>query len=250
MATDESGQAGVRVDNRPMPDMIAPLTDAEMAELEQLLDKIPAPLEPLDLMMLDGYLCGVLLQPTRIPTAQWQGPVVDVDGRPLPARHDSTRLFALVGRRHAQLEQAIAERQWFDPWVFELDDDAEPLETVMPWVAGFATAMELFPQLMRQDSREVLEPLAVLYRAFDPEDLEDAEDMLEMIEMLEPPDDLGQAVEALVSSTLMLADVSRPRPTSTRPALRRPGPGGPRGGAGTRRGPAHAAGPRGGPKKR
>jgi uncharacterized protein len=213
----------------------APLTDADMAELERRLDAVPAPLEPLDLMMLDGFLVGVLLQPEPVPDAKWLPHVSDADGRPLPASHDPSRLHALVRRRHAELNRAIHGRQWFDPWVFELDDDADPLETVMPWVAGFATAMEFFPQLMRNESQQVLEPLAVLYRAFDPEDLEDAADLLEMIEMIEPPTDLADAVEGLVTSTLLLADVTRPQTGQTKPkhagrGARRPAGPGPRSG--------------------
>ena len=123
-----------------------------MADLERLLEAVPAPAEPLDVMMLDGYLCGVLLQPRAVPEAQWWRHVVDVDGREIPANADDATLRALVRRRHAELDAAIRERQWFDPWVFELDDDDDPLETVMPWVAGFATAMEFFPALMRSGS--------------------------------------------------------------------------------------------------
>lgn len=202
----------------------APLTDTDMAELERRLDAVPAPLEPLDLMMLDGFLVGVLLQPEPVPEVKWLPHVADADGRALPAGFDATRLHALVRRRHAELNRAIHGRQWFDPWVFELDDDADPLETVMPWVAGFATAMELFPQLMRNESKQVLEPLAVLYRAFDPDDLEDADELLEMIEMIEPPADLADAVEGLVTSTLLLADVTRPQTGQAKPraGARRP----------------------------
>src|SRR5438034_6423392 len=126
-----------------------PLSEAELNELQELLDALPAPLEPLDVSMLDGYLCGVLLQPQAVPQEQWFKHVVDVDGRATPSSASLERLRALVGRRHAELERAIAGRQWFDPWVYELDEDAMPSETVMPWVAGFATAMELFPALMR-----------------------------------------------------------------------------------------------------
>jgi uncharacterized protein len=99
---------------------------------------------------------------------------------------------------------------------------------------------------MRSDSPELAEPLAVLYRCFDPEDLEDAEELLALIEELEPPADLAEAVESLVNSVLLLADVTRPL-ASTRPRRaapprpRRPGPGvggkpkpGPRSGGGTR----------------
>ncbi|HEX5686092.1 MAG TPA: YecA family protein [Ideonella sp.] len=223
----------------PAPESLPALTDADLALLERWLDRIPAPAEPLDAMMLDGFLCGVLLQPKPVPEAQWWRHVVDVDGRSIPLGFDDEPLRALVRRRHAELDAAIRERQWFDPWVFELDDEEDPLQAVMPWVAGFATAMEFFPALMRSDSPEVAEPLAVLYRSFDPEDLEDADELLELIEELEPPADLAEAVEALVNSVLLLADVTRPlpstkprRPPSPRP--RRPAPGGGTGGGGTR----------------
>ena len=83
-----------------------PLTDAEMAELERRLDAVPAPLEPLDLMMLDGYLVGVLLQPEPVPDAQWLPHVSDADGRPLPTSFDPNRLHTLVRRRHAELAEA------------------------------------------------------------------------------------------------------------------------------------------------
>jgi uncharacterized protein len=66
----------------------------------------------------------------------------------------------------------------------------------------------------------VAEPLAVLYRSFDPDDLEDADELLALIEELEPPADLAEAVEALVNSVLLLADVTRPL-ASTRPGAPR-----------------------------
>ncbi len=191
------------------------LTEAEIDELQQCLDAVPAPFEPLDVSALDGFLCGVLLQPRRIPEAAWLPHVADADGRRLPAAVDVARLNALARRRHAELDAAIEARQWFDPWVFELEgDDASPSEAVVGWVAGFATAMEFFPPLMALDAQALREPLALLYRHLDPEDLEDADDLLEEIESLEPPQDLAEAVEDLVKATLLLADVSRPRPAA------------------------------------
>ena len=65
---------------------------------------------------------------------------------------------------------------------------------------------------MALDAPELLEPLALVYRHLDPDDLEDADDLLAEIESLEPPADLTAAVEELVRAMLLLADVSRPRP--------------------------------------
>lgn len=198
-----------------------PLTEREIDELQGLLDRVPQPLEPLDVGMIDGFLCGVLLQPQRVPESRWLPHITDADGRPLPAGFDAARLHNLTRRRYAELEDAIARRQWFDPWVFELeadevqdesDDDEAPseVEAVYPWVAGFATAHEFFPALMQFDAASITEPLALVYRHLDPDDLEDADELLAEIETLEPPGDLGEAVECLVRATLLLADVSRP----------------------------------------
>lgn len=220
------------------------LTEDDIDALQQLLDQVPAPLEPLDVSMLDGFLCGVLLQPRRVPDSQWLPYVTDVDGRPLPARFDARRLHELALRRHAEINAAILRREWFDPWVFELEEDATdppaldadldddeappPTDAVYPWVAGFATAMEWFPDLMDFDAQQLTEPLALVYRHFAPDDLEDADALLAEIESLEPPSDLTEAVEGLVRATLLLADVSRPLPkpqasNTPRGPARRPG---------------------------
>ena len=199
------------------------LSEDDLDRLQALLDALPAPLEPLDVSMLDGYLCGVLLQPEAVPLGAWLPPILDSEGRPTPARVDD-ELLALLRRRHKELNVAIAGRQWFDPWIFELDDDAEPSETVLPWVAGFAHALDAHPALMRLPEEPLLEPLAAIYLHLDPDDLEDADALLEEIESLEPPADLEEAVEGLVSAVLMLADVSRPlKPQQT--AGGRAGPG-------------------------
>ena len=225
----------------------APLTDADVLRLQTLLDAVPPPAEPLDASMLDGFLCGVLVQPRRVPTADWLPTVLDAAGGAAPRPPQA--LADLLQRRHAELDAAIERRDWFDPWVFEMeggnDDDREggaadsgsafdehaddndaaaatasSADAVYPWVAGFVLAMETFPGLMAQDARALLEPLALLYRHLAPDDLEDADDLLDLIETLEPLAALDDAVEELVRATLLLADVSRPRAVA--PAARRP----------------------------
>ncbi|HZT56150.1 MAG TPA: YecA family protein [Burkholderiaceae bacterium] len=212
---------------------VRPLNERELDELQALLDRVPAPLEALDVSMLDGYLCGVLLQPRHIAVARWLPHVIDVDGRAPPPSFDAARLGSLVLRRHAELDDAIQRRQWFDPWVFELSNDDETVgeddeddegsgavDAVYPWVAGFVTALELFPDLMAQDAKALTEPLALVYRHLAPDDLEDADELLAEIESLEPPEDLADAVEGLVRATLLLADISRPVVTAAAAPMR------------------------------
>jgi uncharacterized protein len=193
-----------------------PLDDREIDELQRLLDAVPPPLESLDVSALDGFLCGVIVQPRRIAVERWRPFVTDVDGRTLPPEFDARRLHALVARREAELRGAIERREWFDPWVFELDTepsaddrtDGGGSDAAYPWVAGFAAALETFPALLGNDESVLLEPLALLYRHLDAGDLEDGETLLAEIEALEPPVDLGAAVEELVRATLLLADVA------------------------------------------
>ena len=70
--------------------------------------------------------------------------------------------------------------------------------------------MEQFPDLMARSEPALWEPLAVLYAAFDPQDLEDADELLALIDTLEPAATLSEATEDLVRSVLLLADVTRP----------------------------------------
>jgi uncharacterized protein len=203
---------------RPPRPAVAPLSGRELDALQALLDAVPAPLEPLDLVALDGYLCAVLVQPERVAPARWLAHVTDADGRLLPRGYDPAPLHALVRRRHAELEAAIGARRWFDPWVFEVeaeahagsgDDAADAVRAaVFPWVAGVAAAFELFPGTMELSPETTVEPLALLYRHLDADDLEDADELLAEIETLEPVADLTEAVEQLVRAILLLADAA------------------------------------------
>jgi uncharacterized protein len=188
-------------------------TAIDLDQLQALLDAVPAPLEPLDVSMLDGYLTAIALQPKAPAPAEWLRWVLDSDeGRPPPSSFNPEPIRSLAMRRLQQLDAAIRHRQWFDPWVFELEEEADPTEVVLPWVAGFALGADSFPRgLMGFDEASLLEPLAGLYQFLDPDDLEDADALLEAIEGIEPPGDLEEAVEVLVAHTLLLADVSRPQ---------------------------------------
>lgn len=212
------------------PASMPALTDREREQLEALLDTLPAPLAPPDISALDGFLVGVLLQPKTVPETEWLRAVHDFDGDgPVPQGVDLTALHALVRRRHAELGRAIAARRWFDPWVFELEpaageDAVSPSDVVLPWIAGFAAALERFPALLDSAEADARSPLATLYAHFDPADLEDVGDLAEDIAAALPADTAEEAVEDLVRCTLLLADAMQPRPTATgqrHPAKRR-----------------------------
>jgi uncharacterized protein len=212
----------------------APLGEREIAELQALLDAVPPPLEPLDVCALDGFLCGVLIQPEPVAPARWLPFVTDVDARPLPAGFDARRIHALVRRRAEELRRAIERRAWFDPWIFDGDadlsgddsidldqddgddpgdeaddrDEGAGVEAVLPWVAGCTAALETFPALLGSDDTGLTAPLALLYRHVGTDTLDDVDALRAEIETLASPADLAEAVEELVRATLLLADVA------------------------------------------
>ena len=182
--------------------------------LQALLDAVPAPLQPLDASGLDGFLCGVLVQPRRIAEQAWWPHVLDVEARPPPPGFATAPLREQVLQRHAELAAAISARRWFDPWVFASTDDDDNDEedaitfAVQPWAFGFCLALETFPTLLERDDNEVTGPLALLYRHLGIDHLEEADALQAEIESLEPPASLDAAVEELVRATLLLADAA------------------------------------------
>jgi uncharacterized protein len=154
------------------------LSEVELAELDALLAAIPEPLEPLDVVMLDGFLCGVVVQPVLADVDAWLPFVFDAGGHrwgeaePAP---EQRRARALVLRRHAALNRALAEHGGFEPFLLEtVGDDgegdeaataAEPVaETLQPWLEGFAQALHVLPALAALDDPQVTAALGRLFR--------------------------------------------------------------------------------------
>ena len=204
------------------------LSDAEFGELDELLAATPEPLEPLDAVMLDGYLCGVIVQPVLLEQATWLAHVFDFEGRPLPDSVDGAwqqRTTALIARRHAALNRALAEDGWFDPLVLEIDEaaedgDAAPDEVdaaadlppisraLMPWVAGFQHAAACFPDLEEIEDDGVMAALARLYRHL-PAETDEERELVALLDREQPLTDLDEAIEDLVATVADLYDLTR-----------------------------------------
>lgn len=205
--------------------MTADLTDAEFEELDELLTQTPEPFEPLDAVMLDGYLCGVIVQPVLLETDAWLPHVFDFDGQPLPEDADPAwreRVTALILRRHAALNRAIAEDGWFDPLILELDDFNPPRtddpaaslnpvsQALFPWVAGFQHAMESFPDLLELPDPAIDVALARLYRHL-PAQTDEEREVVATLDKEHPLANLDEAIEDLIVIVADLEDLTRDR---------------------------------------
>ncbi len=216
------------------------LTDAEFAELDELLANTPAPLQALDASMLDGYLCGVLVQPRLIDSDEWLPNIFDYDGGVLPDDVDATwlaRIRELVERRHGALNRSMVEDGWFDPVVLDLGEDeaqdaAEPeaadegeeqaaaratyagmstiSRTLMPWVAGFQHACLCFPELGDMPDDAVMAAMARLYRHL-PAETDEEKEIVATLDREHPLKDLDDAIEELVVTVADLCDLTQER---------------------------------------
>jgi len=190
------------------------LNQDEIGELDALLAAIPEPLEPLDAVMLDGFLCGVLVQPQLVDVDEWLPYVFDAGGHrwgeaePGP---EQRRARALVLRRHAAINRSLAERGDFDPLLLEPSPDnadeqqraaADPIGAMLsPWVAGFEQAVQLLPALVELDDAQVRAALARII-AFGPA-ADDAK-----TRKAKPAATLEQAIEVIVAGVAELYELT------------------------------------------
>ena len=212
------------------------LSDAEFAELDELLAGIPEPLEPLDVVMLDGFLCGVIVQPKLLDADEWLPFVFDAGGHRWGEAEPSAeqqRARALILRRHAALNRSIAEYGSFDPFILEAadedsDDEAgedlddasaasspdeaipaphDPIgSAILPWVAGFEQAIHLLPALEELDHPQVSLALARLFR-FLPDD---EQGTAAMVARELPLDSLEDAIGEIVACVVELYELTLP----------------------------------------
>ena len=200
--------------------MRAVLTEADLDRLDELLAGAPAPLQPLDVVALDGFLCGVLVQPQRIDIAQWLPAALDVEKGALPEHVDVAWLAEvtrLIERHHDALRARLAEGG-FDPVlpaepVDAPDEDPEvaaPSRLLWPWVAGFAHAAERFPALADLPDDVVADALDRIWRHLPAasEYERDARDALNRERPLATPE---TAIEDLVAAVVEISDRTEPQ---------------------------------------
>ena len=216
------------------------LTDAEFQELDGLLALVPEPLEPLDVVMLDGFIAGVVVQPELIDPEQWLPYVFDAGGHRWGAAEpepEQIRARALILRRHAAINRSLAEFGGFDPFILEPPtpeeaaafdaaqvgadalpaDVAEPApldpvtEALLPWIAGFEFAASIFPALDETGDDAVATTLARLFRYLPVDDEDEAgREIAEVMAREAPIGSLDDAIADVIACVAELYDLTEP----------------------------------------
>lgn len=188
------------------------LSDDELMELDGLLARVPLPFEPLDLIALDGFLCGVLLQPEVVPFSLWSAAALDWAygeredrfGEKHPAWKAGRfgRLGELMRRRHGYLADRLGRGDWFDP-ILEAGEGEEIGEVLAPWVLGFEQAGDVFTGLLdlegSGDVADLADLLACIRRHLPVQDEDEAE-LSRCLDQDLPLRSLDEAIENLVAT--------------------------------------------------
>ncbi|MEY4766154.1 MAG: hypothetical protein RI907_2827 [Pseudomonadota bacterium] len=195
------------------------LTDEDIHEIDMLLAAVPEPFETVDAVLLDGYLAGVLVQPTVIQPEQWLPPIFGTQGMPdgdTPgwSAEQHNKLVGLITRRKDEIWRGIIEDGWFDPIVPMIeDDDGKPaegkdaMEGLGYWAAGFEWALANFPQLEDAALPGVPDLLDSIWRHL-PEQDETQAAMTKALDEEHPLPSLDAGIEALVFDIVDLAEIA------------------------------------------
>jgi uncharacterized protein len=199
------------------------LNDAEFVELDELLAQVPEPLEPLDVVMLDGFLAAIIVQPELIDAERWLPYVFDAGGHrwgEAVLTAEQLRARALIARRFASINRTLAEYRSFEPLILEPDEDAAAeagveamldatTRAVLPWVAGFEFAASIFPGLDDMGDDAVSTAQARLYR-FLPAEGEDDQAVAALLAKERPIDSLDEAISEIIACVADLYDLTEP----------------------------------------
>lgn len=220
------------------------LTDAEFAELDERLVDAPSSLFIGDAVMLDGYLCGVLVQPRLIEPQAWLARLFEIDDgtddefdregegdSPVGPQIDDGEWLGvvtpLVLRRHAALNRSIVEDGMFDPFILEIDEDEEPgpdsapdaeaddalaelgpvSRALAPWVFGFQLACVHFGDLLESSDDAIMLALARLFRHLPPQD-EHMVDLIATMDKESPIETVDEGIEELIACVVELSDLT------------------------------------------
>lgn len=184
--------------------------DAELNELQSLLESLPEDSAAMDAGVLDGYLTAAALNPAKPSDEDVLPYIFSQDGDP-EAIPDMPRLFELIDMRRREIEASLAAGGGLDPIIFPLADDndeeilegEEAIAAIEPWAMGFIYGWELWPEDATEDE-EILELLRPISRCIpeenyspDDETPEAAEKLKTFLEGLHREDDPTTLEDAL-----------------------------------------------------
>ena len=145
-----------------MSENFRPLTDEDINQLDDLLATSSCGDDTFDVSMLDGFLSAIaLLNPPLQDESEWYPYIFNEEGTPCEVDEPET-VKRLVCQRLQEIRAFQAQRQFYNPIIFPLEDEdgnqvtgVDGLAALEPWAMGFYNALAQYSD--RVDVSEAIE---------------------------------------------------------------------------------------------
>ncbi len=128
-----------------MTNRLAPLSDAELDELEAFLMSDDVPEDCMDIAMLDGFLTALIIGPNTLLPSQWLPYIWGGDeNEPMAFASDAEaeRVLNLIMRYYNDRVYDLREEAVeFEPLLYVRQDEAGEVPVLDEWCVGFITAI-------------------------------------------------------------------------------------------------------------
>ena len=147
---------------KTMTENFRPLTDEDINRLNELLATSSSGEDTFDVSMLDGFLSAIaLLNPPLKEESEWYPYIFNEEGTDCEVDKPET-VKRLVTQRLQEIRAFQAQRQFYNPIIFPLEDEngepvtgADGIAALEPWAMGFYNALAQYSD--RVDVTEAIE---------------------------------------------------------------------------------------------
>lgn len=147
---------------KTMTENFRPLTDEDINRLDELLATSSSGDDTFDVSMLDGFLSAIaLLNPPLKEEPEWYPYIFNEEGSDCEVDEPET-VKRLVTQRLQEIRAFQAQRQFYNPIIFPLEDEngepvtgADGIAALEPWAMGFYNALAQYSD--RVDVTEAIE---------------------------------------------------------------------------------------------
>jgi uncharacterized protein len=194
-----------------------PLSDQEIAELDEFLMSDATPGDSLSIVELDGFLTSLAIGPEVVPPSVWLKTIWGGEDEPQFASSvQAQRVVGLIMRRFNTLSLLFAEPPEFAPILWEREVASTTYRLADDWCWGFMAGVSLAaeawqPLLTDPEHRELLRPIVTL----------GTEEGWRLLEADRDPDGAEQAAfDALEASVIAISRYWREQWCERRAVLR------------------------------
>jgi uncharacterized protein len=151
-----------------MIELNEPLSDQEIAELDEFLMSDATPEESMDIVTLDGFLTSLVIGPEVVPPSVWLKRIWGGEEEPrFESSEQAPRVISLIMRRFNTLSFLFEEPPEFAPILWEREVGGTTYRIADDWCWGFMAGVSLAseawqPLVTDTENRAMLRPIATL----------------------------------------------------------------------------------------